>query len=200
MWCEHPTGQLAEDKQPTCRHANVSTLLGEDMLDVGQAPGFEPCSCSVLNWELETSDQRNQSEHGLGSLLLFWRKYPMIWRGFKGASGGFSLILTVADAKRCSHRITSDLEKTHFTNFYFFFQEVLVCGTSNVRWAPLLSFPSIQSYAKGLLQYYDSIITISGEYADFSKHTSLSSRRENTCWALEWKHEHTVNVLSQTHQ
>lgn len=120
MWCEHPTGQLAEDKQPTCRHANVSTLLGEDMLDVGQAPGFEPCSCLVLNWELETSDQRNQSEHGLGSLLLFWRKYPMIWRGFKGASGGFSLILTVADAKRCSHRITSDLEKTHFTNFYFF--------------------------------------------------------------------------------
>lgn len=52
--------------------------------------------------------------------------------------------------------------------------------------APLFSFPSIQSYAKGLSQYYDSIITILEDYADFRNHTSLLSlSRRNLCRALD---------------
>ncbi len=98
-----------------------------------------------------------------------------------------------------TERITVDLGKPilwHYSRMFLIL--LVVC-----RWpvAPLLSFPSIQSHAKGLLQYYDSIITLLEEYADFQKHTSLlslSSQRENTCWALDWKYEHIVNVLSQS--
>lgn len=39
---------------------------------------------SVLNWGLKPRIRRIESEHGLVSLLLFWRNYPVIWRGSKG--------------------------------------------------------------------------------------------------------------------
>lgn len=175
MWTSR--GRSAENKQPTFWHAKVSTLLGTDMLDTGQVLVFvEPCSCSVLNWALKPWIR----EIALEYLPLFWGKHPMIWRGFKRhrvdlvpASVGIH-----ADIKCCSGIILKDLlwiwECPHYD---------IISGIFSImdRWsvAPHLSFPSIQSHAKGL-QYHDSIVSILGANADFRKaHLSaISQQRE----------------------
>lgn len=60
-----------------------------------------------------------------------------------------------------------------YSESWLFFSRMFSAVVCQWLVVPLFSFPSIQSYAKGLLQYYDSIITILGEYADFQKHTPL---------------------------
>lgn len=110
----------------------------------------------------------------------------------KGVGWIQPLHLTVgihADTKCCSGNILNGLLWIWENPFYAIFPGCSRWWSVDGRWRRSSLPPSTQSYAKGLLQYYDSIITISGEYADFQKHTSLlslSSQRENTYWALGW--------------